>query len=132
MGFGEWCSLNSNKRNKNKSILYIIITLSFIYFLQLINLYSLPSQINIFEGGKKHINLLLPFTITDLESKNKIVKIQNEERELGFKTKNKYSLQSTKRGKTSIDIKLLGLFPVKTMEVNIVNRVKLMPGGQLV
>ncbi|MGO1368799.1 MAG: SpoIVB peptidase [Senegalia sp. (in: firmicutes)] len=122
--------MNSNKRNKNKSILYIIITLSFIYFLQLINLYSLPSQINIFEGGKKHINLLLPFTITDLESKNKIVKIQNEERELGFKTKNKYSLQSTKRGKTSIDIKLLGLFPVKTMEVNIVNRVKLMPGGQ--
>lgn len=122
--------MNSNKINKKKSIFYIIITLSFIYFLQLINIYTLPSQINIFEGGKKNINLLLPFTINNTESKNEIVKIENEKKNLGFKARNKYSLQSTKKGKANIDIELLGLFSVKTMEVNIVNRVKLIPGGQ--
>ncbi|WP_130807129.1 SpoIVB peptidase [Senegalia massiliensis] len=123
--------MDSNKLNKRKLLFYIILLTCSIYLLQIVNLYKIPSEVNIFEGGKKDINLLLPFTINNkLNSKNNILRIENNKNNSKFNTSNRYSLKSKKIGSTNLNIELLGLFPVKTVQVNIMDRIKLQPGGQ--
>lgn len=123
--------MDSNNLSKRKLLFYMILLTCSIYLLQIVNLYKIPSEVNIFEGGKKDINLLLPFTINNkLDSKNNILKIENSKNDSKFNTSNKYSLKSKKIGSTNLNIELLGLFPVKTVQVNIMDRIKLQPGGQ--
>lgn len=122
-------SLNSNKNNKKKAISGFFLIIAIVYIIQVVNIFQLPSNINLIKGDKKNIDILFPFTLDVLQSKDKILNIENNENELNLMTRNSYKLNSEKEGKANINIKFLGLLPVKTMEVNIVNRIKLYPGG---
>lgn len=123
-------SLNSNKNRRKKIISYSFILIAFVYMIQIANILNLPSNINIYKGDKKNINILFPFTLNILDSNDKVVEIENNESNLNLLTRGLYELNTKNEGKANLNIKLLGLLPVKTMEVNIVNKMKLYPGGQ--
>ncbi|MBS4539976.1 SpoIVB peptidase [Clostridium sp. D2Q-11] len=108
---------------------YVFLVVVFVYIIQIVNIFQLPSNINLFKGDKKNIDILFPFTLDVLQTKDKILQIENNNDQLNLMARNSYKLNTEKEGKTNIKIKLLGLVPVKTMEVNIVNRIKLYPGG---
>ncbi|MBS4536219.1 SpoIVB peptidase [Clostridium sp. D2Q-14] len=111
-------------------ISYILILIVFVFIVQISNVFNLPSNINLYKGDKKNIDILFPFTLNILEPKDKVVQLNNSKNKLNLLSRNSYELNTKKEGKVNLNIKLLGLLPVKTMEVNVVDTVKLYPGGQ--
>lgn len=111
-----------------KSFLYITILVILIYTIQVASIFQLPSQLSIFKGDIEDIDILFPFTLEVLENKNNILNL-NSDNNLDLLVKNSYKIKSNEKGKANLNIKILGLLPVKSLEVNVVDRIKLVPGG---
>lgn len=101
-------------------IIFLVIFESYMY-------YHFPSQIEIIEGEKSDLKISFPFTIDNI---GEIEKIFILKRKYGRNILNKqYEIHSLSKGKSNIEIKLLGFLPLKTIEVNVIDKVYLIPGG---
>ncbi|WP_069649743.1 SpoIVB peptidase [Caloranaerobacter ferrireducens] len=101
-------------------LLFIIIFESYMY-------YHFPSQIEIIEGEKSDFKISFPFTIDNIGKLEKIIILKRKyDKDI---LKKRYEIQSLTKGKSNIKIKLLGFLPLKNIEVNVIDKVYLMPGG---
>lgn len=104
-------------------------TLVFLFstvFLNLVEFMSYPNQINIFEGEGHSLHIKYPFKVLG-DSENPIIDIININDEKGEEKDIK--IIPLQRGKTSLEIKLLGFLPIKKLEVDVLPKLKLIPGG---
>lgn len=114
----------------NKKLrLYLVIALSlFICVGQLLNLYSFPQKINIIKGENKELDITFPFTIKVLQDSSKVVDYNCiAKSDLAFKKS--YKINSIDSGIARLQFNLFGLIPVKNVEVNVLDRMDLIPGG---
>jgi stage IV sporulation protein B len=93
-------------------------------------MFYFPSQIDIFKGDSKELELLFPFTATILEDKYKIIEIDNNK--FNLKINNSLKLKTKENGNAKIQLKLLGIIPIKSVNVNVVDKIYLLPGGQAI
>ncbi|MDF2672714.1 MAG: spoIVB [Clostridiales bacterium] len=105
------------KNNAFKIFISFFITLMFIFLAATVKVMSMPGDIKLSEG-KKNLNSL---ESSNLKS-NFIYKLNmpNEEEE------QEYSNQNT----LDVNVKLFGVFPVKTVTLNFMPEIKVIPGGQ--
>lgn len=120
----EWVSL---KQNNKRIIIFSIFLIFFsLVFFNVARFLYYPAQINIFEGEGRILNVKYPFEVTNNEE-DEIIEIStvddNEE------DKNQVKIIPLKNGKTNLQIKLLGILPIKKLEVDVFPKLKLIPGG---
>lgn len=113
----------------NKWRLYLVIAiLLFLCVSQILNLYSFPQKINIIKGENRDFDVTFPFTIKVLQDNSKIVDYTCiSKSDLNFKKS--YKFNSIDSGMARLQFNLFGLIPVRNIEVNVVDRVNLIPGG---
>ena len=113
----------------NKWRLYIVIALLLILSVsQILNLYSFPQEINIIKGENKDLDVTFPFTIKVLQDNSKIVNYSCINKS-DLNLKRSYKFNSIDSGIARLQFNLFGLIPVRDIEVNVFDRVKLVPCG---
>lgn len=118
-------------RNISKrSILGIFIVLIIVQFClspQFRNVYSFPPHMRIIAGETALFTVSFPLTVTVNH---------NEEKSINLKSTFDFSmtakpvfLESIKTGKATIEFKLLGIIPMRSVDVDVLPPTKLIPGG---
>ncbi|MCF6465882.1 SpoIVB peptidase [Clostridium sp. Cult2] len=106
----------------------LILVLTFFYITQMMNILYYPAEIKIAKGENKSIDVLFPFSLSALHDEDTIVQsTYNQNSTKGFKKS--YKIDGIEAGEAKFQLKLLGIIPVKKLDVNVVNRQLLVPGG---
>ncbi|WP_312201181.1 SpoIVB peptidase, partial [Anaerospora hongkongensis] len=88
---------------------------------------GLPPHMRVIEGETALFTVNFPLTVTVDDGKNEAVRLQSPLS--AFSLSRPVSLESVNRGKATVDFKLLGLIPVRTVEVDVLPSLKIVPGG---
>lgn len=91
------------------------------------HIYALPAQMSIVEGEKSLFKVDYPFTVTVSNLENNIELNKNDSGDVYSKP---VFWETVKNGQTTIDYKLLGVIPLKQVQVDVLPNLKLMAGGQ--
>ncbi|MDR7856154.1 SpoIVB peptidase [Tissierella sp.] len=89
-----------------------------------------PSSINIVKGENKNLDISFPFFLDVNEKENVIEASYNDE--VNTKFKKSYNLSGLDAGEAELQLKLLGLIPIKNYNINVINRPELIPGGNAI
>lgn len=102
------------------SVLIVIcfVVLSF----QINKILFYPGNLNIIKGENKDLSLSFPFSLDNNDDESIVQTIYNE----GSKT---YNINGIELGESKMQLKLLGLIPLKNVNLNVIERPNLVPGG---
>ncbi len=124
--------MNKNPSHR-KLILFVLLIVFAIYSVQILNIMSYPSQIDLIKGESKKLDFLFPFTVEINGDTNEVLEFNNSYAEkLSLGLRNTYEFKSINNGIAKIGIKFLGLVPVKNLEVNVIDQIYLVPGGDAI
>lgn len=87
------------------------------------NIYQLPPHIRIITGETASLTVSFPWTMT--VNQDQTVRIRSPQSGLSRPV----SLEPVGQGRATIEFKLLGLIPVRTVQVDVLPPLKLVPGG---
>ncbi|WP_425448585.1 SpoIVB peptidase [Dethiothermospora halolimnae] len=127
--------MNKNKKGLKIFFVFILVLTIATYSVQIIDIIKYPSHISIYQGETKDIDIIFPFTV-DILSNNKEnilhFKENNTEDKLKLSFKNSYRVGTLKNGEGKLKFKLLGLIPIKEINVNVSENIYLVPGGNTI
>ncbi|TJX16331.1 SpoIVB peptidase [Tissierella creatinini] len=97
--------------------------------MQLSQILFYPSSIKIIKGENKNMSISFPFSVEEYSESTIVNPIYNE----GSNSLSKsLTLDGIDKGNTNLQVKLLGLIPVKNYTVDVVDRPMLIPGGNAI
>ena len=99
--------------------------------MQILSLSSYPNEIKVPIGENKSLEVLFPFSLSGLKDENIIIQ-SVEEDNINNKFRKTYKIDGLDEGAAEYQLKLLGLIPVKKLDINVVNRKYLVPGGNAI
>lgn len=117
---------------KNKRIfllLFIVILFTVFNSYSFYEIFHYPEEIKIFEDEKHPLAIRFPFKIDKNKTDHSVLQLAQKNEV--FDTNTLY-INPLKIGQTDIQVKLLGFFPVKKLKVDVVPKIKVIPGGQSV
>jgi stage IV sporulation protein B len=125
--------LKSNKRKR-------LIGLMLVFFICMVSVSapfqsfaSFPEELRLFSGQGKQLQLVMPVSAQVTVKDPNIVKVNGSSKHsFQVNLKEPISLQSTHSGHTEMKLKLFGAIPLKTVKVNVVPDLKVIPGGQTI
>lgn len=118
------------KKIEKRSVIGIfvaIIILQFCFSPQFRNIYSFPPHMRIFAGETALLTVSFPLTVTINHNEEKSVKLKSD---LDFSMVKPVFLESIKTGRATIEFKLLGIIPMRAVDVDVLPPTNLYPGGQ--
>ena len=116
-------------RSKSKYLLIFISILILVITLQSNEILFYPTNLKIIKGENKDLNISFPFSVDDNTETGIVDTIYNE----GSNGLNKsLTLNGVDKGQTNLELKLLGLIPIKNYNVNVVDRPMVVPGGNAI
>ena len=127
-----------NVYRRLKSILAIGLSIFFIFFLCMFTLdiiNNVNSEYNIAIGDEYALRARFPLGFsTPAEDINKILEVNKEKNATDsiLTNKNIFELKTLDKGTTNLQLKILGLIPYKNIKINVVPKIKIIPGGQSV
>lgn len=93
---------------------------------------SFPNELRLFTGQGKELNLSMPVHAQATVDPS-VVKVNGNSRHSFQVDLNKpISLESAQSGETELQLRLFGKIPLKTVKVNVVPDLKVIPGGQTI
>lgn len=97
------------------------------------NFASFPNQLRLFSGQDKELKLLMPVSAMLTVTDPNIVRV-NGHSQPSFRVNlnEPINLQSGQSGVTDLKLKLFGKIPLKTVRVNVMPDLKIVPGGQTI
>jgi stage IV sporulation protein B len=125
--------LKSSKRKR-------LIGLVLVFFVCMVSLStpfqsfaSFPEELRLFSGQGKQLQLTMPVNAQVTIKDPEIVKVNGSAKHsFQVNLKEPISLESTHSGQTEMKLKLFGAIPLKTVKVNVVPDLKVIPGGQTI
>ncbi|MBF8982674.1 SpoIVB peptidase [Lutibacter sp. B2] len=120
------------RRNKNINFLllfFIVGTSLLLFSSSLFQIFAFPNKIHIFKDQKQIINIGFPF---QLDLNNEKDHVLNLSKSIEKNKNNAVCINPLKLGKTNINFKLLGLLPIRSIKVDVIPKIKVIPGGQSV
>jgi len=94
---------------------------------------SLPDELHVFSGDAKDLSLGVPVYATGTVKDPEIVQVNGSaDPEFEVVPDRPISLKSRKAGRTEMQLKLFGKIPFKTVKVDVVPDLKVIPGGQTI
>ncbi|ACL69415.1 Peptidase S55 sporulation stage IV protein B [Halothermothrix orenii H 168] len=110
----------------------LILIISLFYFF---SINTLPSSLSIIKGNESTFNINFPFSLHIQKSGRGIgLKINGQvlgQKEFRIK-ENQLQVKGDKVGSTSLNVRLFGIIPLRTINVNVLPDVKVYPGGQAI
>lgn len=107
----------------NISIFLVISILAFSFQFNEILFY--PENLNIIKGENKNLDIFFPFYIDYNDEESIVQTIYNE----GSKS---YNINGIETGESQLQLKLLGIIPIKDVNLNVIERPNLIPGGNAI
>lgn len=94
---------------------------------------ALPNQLRLFEGQQTKLDLVMPVQASATVDRPDILRVNGENRPTFQLSPNRpISLQSAQSGQAELKLKLFGGIPLKTLKVNVVPNLRVIPGGQTI
>ena len=115
---------------KWRSVLGMCIAVLIIAFSsspQFRNIYGLPPHMRIIQGEAALFNVNYPLTVTVSQNSTDSIRIKSQSS--GYTISRPVFLESVKLGHATVEFKLLGLIPIRTVQVDVLPQLKLVPGG---
>lgn len=116
-------NLKLRKKIISISIFLTICILAFSFHFNEILFY--PENLNIIKGENKNLDISFPFSLDYNDNESIVQTIYNE----GSKS---YNLNGIETGESQLQLKLLGLIPLKDVNLNVIERPSLIPGGNAI
>nr|WP_092067355.1 SpoIVB peptidase [Dendrosporobacter quercicolus]NSL46542.1 SpoIVB peptidase [Dendrosporobacter quercicolus DSM 1736]SDL55063.1 stage IV sporulation protein B [Dendrosporobacter quercicolus] len=91
------------------------------------NIYGLPLQMRIIQGETAFFNVNYPLTVTVSQDLDDSLRIKTQPS--GYAISRPVFLEPVKLGRATVEFKLLGLIPIRTVQVDVLPQLKLVPGG---
>lgn len=117
-------------KSKCRSILGVciaVLIVTFCFSPQFRSIYGLPPHMRIIEGESAAFHVDFPFTLTINSDLDQRVSTQST-KTIDVLSKPGF-LEKLKLGNAIVEFKLLGILPIRTVEVDVLPSVKLIPGG---
>lgn len=117
-------------RISRRSVVGICIAVLIIAFCvspQFRNVYGLPPHMRIIEGESAMFTVNFPLTVTINHENDQSLKLQSPMPV--YALSKSIALEPVKLGKAIVEFKLLGIIPVRTVEVDVLPPIKVIPGG---
>ncbi|MDK2835421.1 MAG: stage sporulation protein [Thermosediminibacterales bacterium] len=122
-----------NRINRKTAVIIITVFLFVVLIIspQLKSLIEFPAKIKVIEGEQFELNIGFPIKLTIKSDKEGILKINGDlvNSKDCLNIKRSFAIESLEQGKVQLDFKLFGLIPFKKMEVEVIPKVKVIPGG---
>lgn len=93
---------------------------------------NFPKEIRMFESAIKHLNLSLPISATVSSSNSNVIEVNGEQGNFNTDLSQALILNPKQEGSSTVTLKLLGILPIKTVNVNVLRDVLVIPGGQTI
>lgn len=103
------------------------ISVAVLYVFQIYSIISIPSQMSLIKGQSEKFKTVFPLTL-DIFEKEKIVENKYEDNSKITASKT-YDLKFLQNGIATLEYKLFNFIPVKDVKLNVIERIKLIPGG---
>ena len=116
--------------NKHRSLLGVciaVLIIAFCFSSQFRTIYGLPPHIRIIQGEIASFNVNFPLTLTinsDVEQNSKAKSSMPS-----YALSKPVFLETLKLGNSTVEFKLLGIVPIRTVQVDVLPSIKLIPGG---
>jgi stage IV sporulation protein B len=91
------------------------------------NIYSIPPTLRMIEGEPAVFTVSFPLTIAVPRDFEQVIKLNPDL--TPYSLSRPVAVEPFRQGKTNVEIKLLGLIPLRTVEVDVLPPIKLYPGG---
>ena len=108
-------------------IISIMLLVSFCMSPQFQRVYSIPPTLRMMEGEPAVFTVNFPLTVAVPGEIEQVVKLNPGL--TSYSLSRPVAVEPLRQGKASVEIKLLGLIPLRTVEVDVLPPVKLYPGG---
>jgi stage IV sporulation protein B len=97
------------------------------------NFASFPNQLRLFSGQAKELKLSMPVNALVIVKDPSIVHVKGHSQpSFQVNLNDPISLQTGQSGVTELQLKLFGKIPLKTVKVNVMPDLKVVPGGQTI
>lgn len=116
------------RRRALTGILLSLLVIAFCFSPQFRAVYNLPSSMRIIEGEPALFSVNFPLTLQISENFGTSVRLKSGD--AIFPPIKPVFMEPVKTGKSLIEFKLLGIIPIRTVEVDVLPPIKLIPGGQ--
>ena len=125
------------KSKKTNVVIKLIIVLSFLIFIGMNFFihYYIPNQIKIFVNRENNFGYQVPLKADLSGDLRGVLEINHEpvpKDQISIDLNQPFSIQSTETGKFNVDLKFLGIFPIKALEVEVINPDYYIPSGRTV
>lgn len=90
-----------------------------------------PSSINIVRGENRNLEVSFPFFLDLNQEEENVIQASYNESD-NYSLKKSYLLSGIETGEVELQLKILGLIPVKNYNINVINRPELVPGGNAI
>lgn len=112
----------------------IVFFLSIIGFSAPVQSYaSVPHELKLFSGQSKMLDLAIPASGEVMVGHPDVVRVNGKARlTQRVDLNHPLALETAKAGQTELKLKLFGKIPIKTVKVNVVPDLKVIPGGQTI
>lgn len=114
--------MQKQNRRSLTGIIIVILILSFCFSPQFRNVYNFPPHMHIIDGETALFPIQFPLTI-------KVYGNPKENNLPVYAFSQEVALSSQNISKATVDIKLLGLVPLRSIQVDVVPAISLVPGG---
>ncbi len=121
----------SQNKKKLFGLLVISVIVAFFFTSTIQSFVTFPSEMRMFESAEKQLRLSLPISATVSSSDSNVVKV-NGENTSKYDSLDFFTVESNQQGQSKLTIKLFGLIPFKSVNVNVIKDVKVVPGGQTI
>ncbi len=97
------------------------------------NFVSFPYELRMFSGEGKQLNLPMPMSATVSVNDPNIIRVNGSHHSsFNLDLHHPISLQSNEIGQAQMQLKLFGKIPLKTLKVDVIPDLKVIPGGQTI
>ncbi|MDT8901082.1 SpoIVB peptidase [Anaeroselena agilis] len=114
--------MSGKNRRSAFGLLLAVLIVAFSFSPPFRDIYQLPPHMRIIEGETASLNVAFPWTMT--VNQEQAVRVRSTH---GFSRP--VALEPVSLGKATLEFKLLGLIPVRTVQVDVLPPIKLVPGG---
>lgn len=90
-------------------------------------IYSLPTHMRIIEGESRFLNVQFPMTVSCSTSLNEAIRLQPARDLYAFSRD--ITINTEKIGKSEVEFSIMGIIPIKKVEIDVLPAIKVLPGG---
>ncbi|QZY57476.1 SpoIVB peptidase [Crassaminicella profunda] len=111
------------------SLFFIVILFTAFNSYSFYEIFNYPEEIKIFEDEKHTLDIKFPFKFDTQKIDNSVLQLLQNNKHSDTNT---LYINPLKIGQTNIQVNLLGFLPIRKLQVDVVPKIKVIPGGQSV